>query len=75
MVDNVYERGGNTICTKLAVCNKFNECDNTYVRGSFKDPEDIQSGAPADTTPKVAIKEASLSKHVCLTQFGLVGQR
>ncbi len=70
----VYERAGQTVCTKLSVCNKFNDCDVTYKPGAYKDPEDAEAGAPFATTPAVAIAPASLSKHVCLTRFGLAGR-
>ncbi|GAA0264432.1 hypothetical protein LNAOJCKE_2354 [Methylorubrum aminovorans] len=67
----VYERSGRTICTKLAVCNKFNKCETTYVPGAFRAPEDTATGEPYGTTPAVPIASASLAKHVCLTRFGL----
>lgn len=68
----VYERAGQTICTKLAVCNKFDKCETTYVPGAFRAPEDAATGEPYGTTPAVPIASASLAKHVCLTRFGLV---
>ncbi|MEH3147456.1 MAG: hypothetical protein PGN34_19405 [Methylobacterium frigidaeris] len=71
----IYERGGQTICTKLETCNKFNQCDTQYKQGTYKDPEDVETGQPFGTTPAVAIAPASLAKHVCLTRFGLTGGR
>ena len=71
----IYERGGRTICTKLEVCNKFDQCDRHYTAGVFEDPEDVETGAPYGTTPAVAIPKSSLTKHVCLTRFGLAGVR
>ncbi len=68
----IYERGGRTICTKLEVCNKFDNCERQYAAGLFKDPEDVETGAPYNTTPAVAIPRAALSKHVCLTKFKLI---
>lgn len=68
----LYERDGKTICTKYAVCNKFDECDNEYFIGNHKELEDVQTGAPYDKTPATVIPNASLSKHVCLTKFGLI---
>ncbi|BDL40517.1 hypothetical protein [Methylorubrum sp. GM97] len=68
----VYERAGQTICTKLAVCNKFDQCETSYVPGAFRAPEDTATGEPYGTTPAVPIAPASLAKHVCLTRFGLV---
>lgn len=68
----VYERTGRTICTKLAVCNKFDQCETTYVPGAFRAPEDTATGEPFGTTPATPISSASLAKHVCLTRFGLV---
>ena len=71
----IYERGGATICTKLEVCNKFDNCDVSYHRRVFKDPEDQETGAPYGTTAAVPIPLAKLSKHVCLTRFGLSSPR
>ncbi|MGI3902479.1 MAG: hypothetical protein ACRYGP_16875 [Janthinobacterium lividum] len=71
----IYEREGKTVCTKLAVCNKFNDCETRYVAGVFKDAEDVETGAPYGTTPAVTIPASSLSKHVCLTKFGVVTGR
>ena len=70
----VYEQAGRTVCTKLSVCNKFDQCDVTYKPGAYKDPEDVAAGEPFATTPAVAIAPASRSKHLCLTRFGLVGR-
>lgn len=67
----VYERAGRTICTKLSVCNKFDQCETRYVEGAFRAPEDTATGEPYGTTPAVPIAPASLAKHVCLTRFGL----
>lgn len=71
----IYERSGATICTKLEVCNKFDDCDISYHRGAFKESEDRDTGAPYDTTAAVPIATAKLSKHVCLVKFGLNGSR
>jgi hypothetical protein len=67
----IYEQAGRTICTKLEVCNKFNNCETTYRRGTYKDPLDVQTGAPYDTTPAQILTPDKLSKHACLTRFGL----
>ena len=67
----IYERGGTPICTKLEVCNKFEECATTYRQGAFKEPEDKETGIPYGTTPPGSIPAAKLTKHVCLTKFGL----
>lgn len=67
----VYERAGRTICTKLAVCNKFDQCETSYVAGAFRAPEDTATGEPYGTTPAAPIAPGSLAKHVCLTRFGL----
>ncbi len=71
----IYEQGGAPICTKLEVCNKFDECTATYRRGAFKDPEDVQTGAPYGTTAAMPISASKLARHVCLTKFGLGGSR
>ncbi|WP_232628291.1 hypothetical protein [Methylobacterium sp. Leaf118] len=70
----VYQQGDRTICTKLAVCNKFDQCETSYVPGAFRAPEDTATGIPYDTTPAVTIAASSLAKHVCLTRFGLVAR-
>ncbi|KQQ26121.1 hypothetical protein ASF53_21205 [Methylobacterium sp. Leaf123] len=67
----IYERAGQTICTKLSVCNKFEQCETSYVPGAFRAAEDT-TGEPYGVTPAVPIAPASLAKHVCLTRFGLV---
>ncbi len=69
----IYQRAGAPICTKLEVCNKFDNCTFTYRRGAFKDPEDQETGAPYSTEPAVLIPAAKLAKHVCLTKFRLNG--
>ncbi len=68
----IYEQDGRTICTKLAVCNKFDDCDTRYIRGAFKDDDDTQD-APSSSTAPVVIPARSLARHVCLTRFGLLG--
>ncbi len=65
----VYERDGTVICTKLAVCDKYDQCDTSYHAGAFKEPEDVQTGKPYGGSPAVAIPEAKLRKHQCLTKF------
>lgn len=67
----IYEQAGAPICTKLEVCNKFDDCTVTYRRGAFKEPEDQETGAPYGTTPVTLIPTAKISKHVCLTKFRL----
>ncbi|MDP4005486.1 hypothetical protein [Methylobacterium sp. NEAU K] len=69
----IYERAGAAICTKLSVCNKFDACETKYVRGAYKDPEDVEAGEPAQATPAVAIRPGSLAKHLCLTRYDLAG--
>lgn len=67
----IYERDGQTICTKLEVCNKFNDCDVTYKKGSFKEEEDVETGEPYGRTKPVVIPKAKLRRHVCLKRFKL----
>lgn len=67
----IYERDGKTICTKLEVCNKFDDCDVSYNKGSFKEDEDVETGEPYGKTNAVLIPKAKLRKHVCLTKFKL----
>ena len=68
----IYERDGEVICTKLEVCNKYDQCDTEYRKGSYKDPEDVETGAPYGKTGAVLIPMSKLRKHVCLTRFKLV---
>ncbi|QDE39736.1 hypothetical protein FIV34_11230 [Luteibacter pinisoli] len=65
----VYERGGAVICTKLAVCNKYDECQTSYHAGVFKDPEDVETGKPYGGSPAVTIPDGKLRKHQCLAKF------
>lgn len=69
----IYERDGQTICTKLQVCNKYDECTTTYKQGTYKDDEDVQTGDPYGTTPAVLIPAEKLPKHLCLAKFKLLG--
>lgn len=68
----LYESDDKVICTKLEVCNKFNECSTTYKKGAFKEDEDVQTGDPYGKTDPVVIASAKLKKHVCLIKFKLV---
>jgi hypothetical protein len=68
----IYERDGETICTKLEVCNKYDDCETTYKKGSFKEQEDIETGDPYGTTKAVTIPTAKLKKHACLVKFKLL---
>lgn len=68
----IYERDDRVICTKLEVCNKYDQCETTYKKGAFKEEEDIKTGDPYGTTKPVFISPAKLRKHVCLTKFKLV---
>ena len=65
----IYERNGKVICTKLAVCNKYDECETSYHGGVFKAPEDVQTGKAYGGSPAVVIADAKLSKHQCLVKF------
>jgi hypothetical protein len=65
----IYERAGTVICTKLAVCDKYDQCDTGYHVGAFKDPEDVQTGKPFGSSPAVTIPPAKLRKHQCLAKF------
>ena len=68
----IYERDGEVICTKLRVCNKYDQCDTEYKKGMFKEDEDINTGEPYDKTDPVLIPTSKLRKHVCLTRFKLL---
>ena len=68
----IYEREGEVICTKLEVCNKYDNCSTTYKKGAFKEEEDIETGEPYGSTKPVLIPRSKLRKHVCLTRFKLL---
>ncbi len=63
-----YERANQVVCTKLEVCNKFDECSVEYRKGLLKDEQDRD---PFERTDPVPIAAAKLVKHKCLTRFGL----
>jgi hypothetical protein len=65
----IYERDGQTICTKLAVCDKFDACDTEYHAGSFKAAADTGRGDSYGSTPKATIAPEKLRMHMCLTKF------
>jgi len=67
----IYEQAGQVICTKLEVCNKFDECNSQYLNGTYKDQEDVQTGAPYSKTDAVAIAPGKIDKHVCLKKYRL----
>ena len=68
----IYERDGRVICTKLEVCNKYDDCSVDYKKGSFKDEIDIETGDPYGKTGPVLIPVNKLRKHACLVKFKLV---
>lgn len=70
----IYERGGEVICTKLEVCNKYDNCDTVYKKGVFKDEIDIETGDPYGKTDAVFIPKTKLRKHLCLTKFKLLSK-
>ncbi len=65
----VYERGGKVICTKLAVCDKYEHCDIDYHAGAFLHPLDQKVGEPYGVTSAVVISPAKRAKHQCLVKF------
>ena len=67
----IYERDGEVICTKLEVCNKYDNCTTQYKKGKFKEEEDIENGEPSGKTDPVLIPSNKLRRHVCLTKFKL----
>ncbi len=68
----IYERDDEVICTKLEVCNKYDDCSVTYKKGAFKEEEDIATGEPYGKTDPVVISRSKQRKHVCLTKFRLI---
>lgn len=65
----IYERDGQTVCTELAVCDKFDACETEYHAGSYKASADSGKGDPFGATTKAVIATETLHKHVCLTKF------
>jgi hypothetical protein len=68
----IYERDDEVICTKLEVCNKYDDCSVTYTKGAFKEEEDVATGEPYGKTDPVVIARTKQRKHVCLTKFKLI---
>lgn len=68
----IYEQRGEIICTKLEVCNKYDECSTEYIRGRYKSEVDAATGEPYGSTTPVIIPVAKLGKHVCLVRHRLV---
>jgi hypothetical protein len=68
----IYEQSGRTICTKLEVCNKFDNCGTQYIKGAYRAKEDRATGDPYGVFPAILIPWAKLNKHVCLRRFKLV---
>ena len=68
----IYEQSGQTICTKLEVCNKYDECTSQYFKGAYRAKEDQETGEPYDQTAALLIPRAKLNKHVCLRRFKLI---
>jgi len=68
----IYEQSGRTICTKLEVCNKYDECSSQYFKGAYRDTEDQETGDPYQQSPAVLIPRSKLNKHVCLRRFKLI---
>ena len=70
---HIYERDGQVVCTKLQVCNKYDQCITDYRAGSYKD--DLDAGdEPSGRTPPVKISPAKQRQHACLTKHGLVAR-
>ncbi|KJV36954.1 hypothetical protein [Luteibacter yeojuensis] len=65
----VYERDGKVICTKLKICDKYENCDVDYHAGAFLDPLDQRNGDPYDVTAAVAIPPGKRAKHQCLAKL------
>jgi len=68
----IYERDGEVICTKLEVCNKYDQCGTEYKKGKYKDEIDVETGDPYGKEDPVVIPASKLRKHVCLTKFKLI---
>ena len=68
----IYEQSGQTICTKLEVCNKYGKCGVQYIKGAYRAEEDQATGEPYRESPAILIPRAKLNKHVCLRRFKLI---
>lgn len=68
----IYEQSGRTICTKLEVCNKFEQCAAEYFKGAHRAKDDQDTSEPYGQTPAVVIPRAKLRKHECLRRFKLI---
>lgn len=62
----IYERDGRTICTKVAVCDKFDACATEYHAGTYKAKQDLH---PYGITAAALIAPEKLGKHVCLSRY------
>lgn len=71
----IYEKAGATVCTKLEVCNKYDQCQSSYHRGSYKAAADQKTGEPYGSSPAVPIAPSTLGKHVCLVRYKLIDAR
>lgn len=69
----IYEREGKVICTKLEVCNKFNDCIRDFRKGPYKEAEDLETGDPYGRSEPTEISGDKLLKHVCLKRYKLTG--
>lgn len=67
----IYEQAGQTMCTKLKVCNKYDQCSTKFSKGAYKDPADVATGTPYGTTPAAIIPRSKWRNHACLTKFSL----
>lgn len=68
----IYEQSGRTICTKLEVCNKYDNCGAQYIKGAYRAREEQTAGDPYRESPAVTLPHAKLNKHVCLRRFRLI---
>lgn len=68
----IYEQSGKTICTKLEVCNKFDNCGAEYFKGAYRAQADQDTGEPYGQSPAIAIPRAKRNKHLCLRRFKLI---
>jgi hypothetical protein len=68
----IYEQSERMICTKLEVCNKYDNCGAQYIKGAYRAGEDQAAGDPYRESPAVPIPHAKLNKHVCLRRFRLI---
>lgn len=64
-----YEQNGKVLCTEIEICDKFDNCKLSLLRGKYVMPED-QNQTPVETKVSNLLQE-ELPKQPCLRKFNL----